>query len=230
MWADVLLVAGAYLFGSVPHLRFISRLRGLRLDGDYHQELWHRAGRVTGVIGVIGEFVKGATPVLVARALDFGPPVVAAAGVAAVCGQMWPVFAGFDGEKGNSIAIAMAAALAPLATLYALGFVIIALVIRMAPRLRSRASGKRIIGGEYSRSLPLGMFACFLALPLFARALGEPPAYIWGLAALFVLMIVVRRLTAGLRRDLRESSDPRSAILLRRLLYDRATVSWRQPA
>ncbi len=230
MWAGILLVVGAYLFGSVPHLRFLSWLRGIRLDGDYHQELWYRAGRLTGVLGVIGEFVKGAVPVLVGKALGFDPAFVVAAGVAAVCGQMWPVFARFDGEKGNSIGIAMTAALAPLALLCSLGFVIVALVIRMAPRLRARSSGRRIIGGEYSRSLPLGMLACFFALPFFAWAFGEPPAYLWGLAALFLLMMVVRRLTAGLRLDLRESPDRRRDILLRRLLYDRAAVSWRQEA
>jgi glycerol-3-phosphate acyltransferase PlsY len=228
MWAAVLLVVGAYLLGSVPHLRFLSRLRGIRLDGDYHQELWYRAGRLTGVLGVLGEFIKGATPVLVGKALDFAPPAVAAAGVAAVCGQMWPLFARFDGEKGNSIAVAMGAALAPLALLCSLGFVIVALVVRMAPRILARSSGRRIIGGEYSRSLPLGMFACFLALPFFAWAFGEPPAYVWGLAALFVLMIIVRRLTAGLRLDLRESPNRRRDIVLRRLFYDRAAVSWRQ--
>jgi len=230
MWAAVFLVAGAYLFGSVPHLRFLSRLRGIRLDGDYHQELWHRAGRLTGVLGVLGEFVKGAAPVLVGKSLDFAPPAVAVAGVAAVCGQMWPVFGRFDGEKGNSIAVAMGAALVPLALLCSLGFVVVALVVRMAPRIRARSSGRRIIGGEYSRSLPLGMFACFLALPFFAWAFGEPPAYIWGLAALFGLMIIMRRLTAGLRLDLRESPDRRRDIILRRLFYDRAAVSWRREA
>jgi glycerol-3-phosphate acyltransferase PlsY len=230
MWADIVLVAGAYLFGSVPHLRLLSRMRGIHLDGDYHQELWYRAGRLTGVLGVIGEFVKGAAPVLIGQALDFNPAAVVAAGVAAVCGQMWPVFAGFDGEKGNSIAVAMAAALAPLALLCSLGFVLVALAIRMAPRIRARSSGRRIIGGEYSRSLPLGMFACFLSLPFFAWAFGEPPAFVWGLAALFVLMIIVRRLTAGLRLDLRQSPDRRRDIVLRRLFYDRATVSWRQEA
>ena len=230
MWGDIALVVGAYLLGSAPHLRFIARLRGIRLDGDFHQELWYRAGRLVGVLGVIGEFVKGATPVLVGKALGLDSPAVAAAGVAAVSGQMWPVFARFDGEKGNSIAVAMGAALAPLALLCSLGFVVVALVVRMAPRLRARSSGRRIIGGEYSRSLPLGMFACFLSLPFFAWAFGEPPAYSWGLAALFVLMIVVRRLTAGLRLDLRESPDRRRDIVLRRLFYDRAAVSWRQEA
>jgi glycerol-3-phosphate acyltransferase PlsY len=230
MWANVLLVVGAYLFGSVPHLRFLSRLRGVRLDGDFHSGLYERAGRVIGVLGVIGEFVKGATPVLVGWALDFAPAAVVAAGVAAVCGQMWSVFSGFDGEKGNSIAVAVAVALVPLAALCSLGFVIVALVVRLAPRIRARSSGRRIIGGEYSRSLPLGMFACFLALPFFAWAFGGPTAYVWGLASLFVLMIIVRRLTAGLRRDLRESPDPRRDILLRRLFYDRAAVSWRREA
>ena len=230
MWADFVLVVGAYLFGSVPHLRYLARLRGIPLDGDYHQELWYRAGRATGVAGVIGEFVKGAAPVLIGKALGMDDAAVAAAGVAAVCGQMWPLFARFDGEKGNSIAVAMSAALAPLALLCSLGFVIVALVVRMAPRVRARSSGRRIIGGEYSRSLPVGMFVCFFSLPFFAWAFGEPPAYVWGLAALFVLMLIVRRLTAGLRLDLRESPDRHRDIVLRRLFYDRAAVSWRQEA
>ncbi|MCJ7605634.1 MAG: glycerol-3-phosphate acyltransferase [Dehalococcoidales bacterium] len=226
MWADFALVAGAYLFGSLPHLPFMARLYGVKLDGDFHQELWYRAGRFVGVLGVIGEFIKGVTPVLVARALDFDTLIVVLAGVAAVCGQMWPVFARFDGEKGNSIAVAVMFALAPVPAAYALTFVIIALIVRLTPRIRARSSGQRIIGGSYSRSLPLGRFACFLSLPILSWALGEPMETVWGLAGLFVLMIGVRRLTAGLKRDLRESRDIRG-ILLRRLLYDRSTVTWR---
>lgn len=231
MWSDIVLVAGAYLFGSLPHLSLLAYLRGVNLDGDFHQELWYRAGRFVGVFGIVGEFIKGVTPVLVARALDFDPLIVALAGVAAVCGQMWPVFARFDGEKGNSIGIAVAFALVPVPAAYALTFVIIALIVRLTPRIRARSTGQRIIGGSYSRSLPLGMFACFLSLPVLSWALGEPMETVWGLAGLFVLMIGVRRLTAGLKRDLRENRDIRDIreVLIRRLLYDRSAVTWRQP-
>jgi glycerol-3-phosphate acyltransferase PlsY len=228
MLTDIALILGAYLFGSVPHLSLLARLRRLDLSGDFHESLWHRGGKIIGVIGVLGEFAKGAIPVVVGWSLGFRPAVVAIAGLAAVCGQMWPVFSRFDGEKGNSIAIAMAFALAPLPATIAIVPIIIALLFRTIPRLaKSGGSGHRaIVGGSYSRSLPLGIAAGFLLLPLASWYLGEPAAIIWGTAVLFIL-IMVRRLTAGLRADLK-SSDDIKGILIRRLLYDRATAAWRQ--
>jgi glycerol-3-phosphate acyltransferase PlsY len=216
MWADAALVLGAYLLGSAPHLTILARLRGVRLRGDFHEGLYSRAGRTMGVIGVLGEFTKGAAPVLAGRALDFNTVTVALAGLAAVVGQMWPVFSRFDGEKGNSIGIAMAAALAPWAVLFAI-------VLRITRRLRVGGSA---IGGPYSRVLPLGMLTGFLVFPLAAWGLGEPPAVVWCGMALWVF-IVVRRLTAGLDRDLKVSGDTRG-VLLRRFFYDRSTEAWRR--
>jgi len=228
MLADAALILGAYLLGSFQHLPLLARLRHVELDGDYHQNLWYRAGRAVGVIGVIGELAKGAIPVLVGKGLDFPLSIVAAAGLAAVCGQMWPVFARFDGEKGNSIAIAMVLALVPKAAAVAVVAVIISLVIRTGARLTSKsgdAADKAIIGGSYSRSLPIGMLICFFSLPFLCRGFGEPPEIVWCCAALFVL-IMVRRLTAGLRNDLKTGSDT-GRIVLNRLLYDRAAIDWR---
>ena len=228
MWADIGLVLGGYLLGSVPHLAFLARLRGLKLGGDFHQGLWEKAGHVTAMVGILGEFAKGAIPVLVGRWLQFEIGIIALAGLAAVCGQMWPVFSGFDGEKGNSIAIAMLAALAPYVTLIALIPVIISLIFRTVPRLaavRRRTGETGIIGGGFSKALPVGMFVCFLAVPFIGWYLGEPPSIIWVGAALFVA-IMVRRLTAGLKTDLAESRET-GRVLLRRLFYDRSTVAWR---
>jgi len=174
---------------------------------------------------VLGEFVKGVLPVLVGWAIGLELPIIAFAGLAAVCGQMWPVFHRFDGEKGNSIAIAMVIALIPVPALAAIFAVIIALLIRTVPRLtgKSGPSGeKSVIGGPYSRSLPLGMAAYFLILPLSAWYFGETAAVIWCCVALF-LLILVRRLTAGLSNDLKTGENVK-LILLRRLLYDRSTT------
>jgi glycerol-3-phosphate acyltransferase PlsY len=226
--AGIAAVVASYLFGSLPHLFFLAKLRGIALNGDYHQDLWNRGGKIVGIGGVAGEFVKGVVPVLVVRALDFDIVVIALAGLAAVCGQMWPVFMRFDGEKGNSIALAMSLALVPVPALVAIIPVIIAVVVRTAPRFFSGSgSGNRppVVGGPFSRSLPLGMLACFLLLPFSAWAFGEPPAVIWCCAAMF-LFIMLRRLTAGLTHDLK-SGDNVMAIVGRRLLYDRATVNWR---
>ncbi len=229
MWADIVLVLGSYIFGSIPHLPLLARLRRVELDGDFHENLWYRAGRVIGVIGVLGEFVKGVLPVLVGKVLGFDLSVVAIAGLAAVCGQMWPVFLRFDGEKGNSIALAMVIALIPIPGLVVVIPVVIALLVRTASRLitKSGKSGdKSIVGGPYSRSLPLGIFICFLILPFVSWYFGEPVEIIWCCSALFIL-IMTRRLTAGLSDDLKVGQDIGS-ILLRRLLYDRATARWRQ--
>ncbi len=229
MGADIALILGAYLLGSVPHLPLLARLRHVDLNGDFHQSLWYRGGRVTGIAGILGEFGKGIIPILVGKGLDFSLLVVALAGLAAVSGQMWPIFSRFDGEKGNSVALAMSIALAPKSALVALVPVIISLVIRTLPRLLNsiKSSNKGpIIGGAYSRSLPLGMATAFLVLPLASWWLGEPLEIILGYSVLFVL-IIIRRLTAGLRNDLRANRDIRG-ILIKRFLYDRATKKWRQ--
>ncbi len=229
MWSDIVFVFCAYIFGSIPHLQLLAKLRGVELNGDYHQDLWYRGGKMTGVLGVAGEFVKGILPVLVGRWLGFEIATLAIGGAAAVCGQMWPVFLKFDGEKGNSIALAMALALVPKAMLVAVAPVIVAIIIRSAPRLFSRhksTAKEPLFGGSYSRALPLGMLVCFLVLPFASLYFGEPVIVFWCLAALFFL-ILIRRVTAGLRTDLEAGGDI-GGVVMRRLLYDSFTAIWRE--
>jgi acyl phosphate:glycerol-3-phosphate acyltransferase len=229
MWADALFILGAYLLGSAPHLRFLATLKHIEPGGDYHQDLWHRGGKLFGVLGVLGEFAKGIITILAGKALGFSPLTLGIAGVAAVCGQMWPVFTGFDGEKGNSIGIAVIFSLTLVSALVAIIPVIIALLFRTIPRVmaKDKSGGKKpLVGGPYSRSLPLGMTACFLLLPFIAWYFGEVAEIIWSYAALF-LLIMVRRLTAGLRDDLK-TGEGTGKIIIRRLLYDRATAGWRK--
>jgi glycerol-3-phosphate acyltransferase PlsY len=229
MWADIVFIIGAYAFGSIPHLQLLGRLRRVKLNGDYHQDLWYRGGKLLGVAGVAGEFVKGALPVLAGIWMGFDIATIAIGGAAAVCGQMWPVFLKFDGEKGNSIALAMAMALVPKAMLVAVAPVIAALLIRTVPRLlaRARSSGNEpVVGGSYSRTLPLGMLICFLVLPFTSWYFGEPAIVFWCLVALFVL-ILIRRVTAGLRTDLAAGADI-GGVVIKRLLYDRSTAIWRE--
>jgi len=229
MKGEIVLILGAYLLGSAPHLQLLAKLRHIGLNTDFHQSLWDRGGPVIGTIGILGEFAKGIIPVLLGKSLGFSLLIVALAGLAAVIGQMWTIFSRFDGEKGNSIALAMAMALTPIATLVALIPIVISLVIRTLPRLvRSAWASHRepIVGGGPSRSLPLGMAAAFLLLPLASWRLDGPLTISFVYSALFVL-IIVRRLTAGLSSDLRASRDIKS-IVMNRLLYDRALGQWRE--
>jgi len=223
MWADAALILGAYLLGSLPHLSALGKLRGVDLEGDLHISLWQRAGRLTGMIGILAEFAKGVIPILVGKGLGFELFIIVLAGLAVVSGQMWPVFSRFDGEKGNSIGLAMAGALAFRPLLIALVPIVVGVVIRTAPRLLdvSQSLNERLkFGGPSSRSLPLAMAIGFLLLPVASWWLGEPLVITTGYLALFIL-IMIRRLTAGLRSDLAVKIDIKR-IVINRFLYDRS--------
>lgn len=225
MLAKVAMVLGAYLLGSLPVLYLVGRLRGFDLseEEDLHMALWRKVGRLEGTVGVVWDLGKGAFAVLAARSLGFELPVVAMAGLAAVAGQMWPIFERFDGEKGNSTGFAMAFALAPKPFAIAIVPILAGIIIRTAPRFvaSGQSTGERLkFGGPPSRSLPLGMALGFAVLPFASWWLGESETVALANVTLF-LSIMARRVTADLRRDLRGASNKRS-ILINRLLYDRS--------
>lgn len=223
---DAVYVLGAYLLGSLPQLFALAKLRRVHLDGDYHMSLWQRAGLALAIVGILLEFAKGALSVFIGRWLGFDLTVIAIAGVAAVCGQMWPVFQKFDGEKGNTIGLAMAAALDFQSIIFGIIPVVIGAAVRTAPRIFGRSSkSTSIFGGPNSLGLPLGMFIGFLILPMASWWLNHPPAVTGAFAATFIL-IVIRRLTAGIRNDLKISSDWKR-IFWGRLLLDRGISQYR---
>lgn len=178
---------------------------------------------MVGLAGILIEFAKGVAPVLIGKSLGFSLPIITLAGLAVVSGQMWPIFSRFNGEKGNSIGLAMAGALALNPMLFALVPVTIGAAIRTVPRLldTQQSLNERFkLGGPPSRSLPLGMAIGSLMLPIASWWLRNPLVITSGYIALFIL-IMLRRLTAGLRGDLMASGDM-GRILLNRLLYDRS--------
>jgi len=229
MWDKVALIIGSYILGSFPLLYLLGRLHGvdLRKYDDMHIALWRHVGRVEGFVGVTFDFAKAVIVVLLARNVGgFDPGWVACAGVAAVAGQMWPVFLKFDGERGNSIGLAMSGALATYAMLLSLVPVIIGAAVRTIPRLRQRnqtLSEKLRFGGPPSLSLPLGMAGAFAVMPLAAWGVGQPREVVFAFVGLFV-MIMLRRLTAKLREDLRKPTW-KNRMLLNRLLFDRSEIS-----
>lgn len=223
---DAVYVLGAYLLGSLPQLFALAKLRRVRLDGDFHMSLWQRAGLALAIVGILLEFIKGALSIFIGRWLGFDITVIAVAGVAAVCGQMWPVFQKFDGEKGNTIGLAMAAALSFQAIIFGIIPVAIGAAVRTVPRIFSRSSKRvSIFGGPNSLGLPLGMFFGFLVLPVASWWLNHPLAVTWAFIATF-LLILIRRLTAGISSDLKICSDWKR-IFWGRLLLDRGISKYR---
>ena len=124
MEARLLLVLGAYLLGSVPFGLLIGWRRGV----DLRQRGSRNIG-ATNVLRVVGKAeaagtllldgLKGAAPVLAARALAAGDAWVAAAGLSAFLGHCFPVFLRFRGGKGVATGLGAVLAALPLVGLTA---------------------------------------------------------------------------------------------------------------
>jgi glycerol-3-phosphate acyltransferase PlsY len=103
---EVSLVIGAYLLGSVSTAIVTCRLMGLpdpRSSGSGNPgatNVLRVGGRRAAAITLLGDVLKGLIPVLAAQLLGVSITVVAATGLAAFLGHLYPVYFGFKGGKG----------------------------------------------------------------------------------------------------------------------------------
>jgi glycerol-3-phosphate acyltransferase PlsY len=191
--------------------------------------MWFKVGRRWGLFAVLLDILKGVVPILAGLLLQFPLAVTVLAGLAAVCGQMWTVFRKFDGERGNTtgagMIITLTFALNGILTLViAICFVIVGIILRTVTRWR--ASGATLnerlrFKGSQSMVLPLLVMAGFASCPVTAWLFGLPIEMTLGFLAL-VLLLLIRRVTAGLRDDLRDGF--RWSVIINRLLYDRSEI------
>ncbi len=228
----ILFIIASYFLGAVPFMILIGRVKGIDLskEPDLHHALWYGVGRGWGILGFTLDVLKGVLPVLAGFLAGFPLGINALGGLAALCGQMWPVFRKFDGERGNTVSVGITFTLsiaygAPLMFLIALGFALAGFAVRTALRWKSSGSNlnERLrLGGSPSLVFPLGVIIGFASFPVSSALLGQPPEMTLGLGGV-VLLILVRRLTAGLPADLRGSSHPLN-VIINRLLFDRSEI------
>jgi glycerol-3-phosphate acyltransferase PlsY len=106
-----LLVVGAYLLGSVSSAILVCRLMGLpdpRSQGSNNPgatNVLRIGSKKAAAITLLGDMLKGLVPMLVAHLLDMGPAVLAATGLAAFLGHLYPLYFGFQGGKGVATAL-----------------------------------------------------------------------------------------------------------------------------
>jgi glycerol-3-phosphate acyltransferase PlsY len=106
-----LLVILAYLMGSLSSAVIVSRISGLpdpREQGSKNPgatNVLRLGGKKAAIITLLGDAIKGLTPVLVAKSLSAPVEIVAAVGLAAFIGHLYPVFFGFKGGKGVATAL-----------------------------------------------------------------------------------------------------------------------------
>ena len=131
-------IAGAaigYLLGSIPTGLLVGRLSGVRDVREFGSGKtgFTNSLRVIGVrwsiIVVAVDIGKGATAVLIGRYLFDEPWAAALAGVLAVVGHQFPVFAGFRGGRGVATIFGAFIALVPPFAAVAVGVFGIAVLL-----------------------------------------------------------------------------------------------------
>jgi glycerol-3-phosphate acyltransferase PlsY len=111
MITQSLLVLASYLLGSVSRAIIVCRLMGLpdpRTQGSNNPgatNVLRIGGKKAAAVTLLGDSLKGLLPMLAAHALGADAGLLAATGLAAFLGHLYPVFFGFRGGKGVATAL-----------------------------------------------------------------------------------------------------------------------------
>ena len=192
----VLAAVAAYLVGAVPVGYLVARLFGvadIRRHGSGSigaTNVLRTAGRLPGIVTLLGDIVKGYLAVALAGWIDGGAPRALAVGaVAAVVGNCWSLFLGFRGGKGVATGLGALLRLIPLAALAALPVFLVVVIT--------------------TRFVSLGSLLGAACVPFGALALGAPRPAVVGAVAVAAIVVLrhhenIARLRAGTERRLGE--------------------------
>lgn len=124
---SLLIIAGAYVLGSIPFAVVVSRLMGLQDPRTFGSKnpgatnVLRTGNKKAALLTLVGDALKGWAAVWLAKMLVSGFAldtwVVAAAAVAVFLGHLYPLFLGFKGGKGVATALGVLLGLQPLLAL-----------------------------------------------------------------------------------------------------------------
>ena len=188
MLVTLLLVAAGYLLGSIATAVLVSRALGVadpRSGGSGNPgatNVLRLAGRKAAGLTLVGDILKGAVPVLVARAADLPPGAVALVGLAAFLGHLHPAFFGFRGGKGVATALGV--------------------LLAMEPYLGAAVLATWIVVAGVSRYSSLAALVASVLAPGYAWVLSGDRGVVGAVALMAVLLVWrhranIRRLVAG---------------------------------
>jgi glycerol-3-phosphate acyltransferase PlsY len=188
---ETLLILGAYLIGSIPTGVIVGRIRGFDPravgSGNIGTSNVARAGGMSAAAMTFGgDVLKGAIPVIVARAAGVPAATIAWTGLAAFVGAICSVFLFFQGGKGVAAALGVWLAISPIVILVAL--IVFAVVFAT------------------SRIMSLASMGAAIALPPTVAALGLPHHYL--LLAILMTALVLFRHRENIQR-LSRGEEPR---------------------
>jgi glycerol-3-phosphate acyltransferase PlsY len=177
MISPLILALGAYLLGSLSAAIILCKLLGLpdpRTQGSRNPgatNVLRIAGKKTAALVLLGDMLKGLIPVVVARALDAEPHIVAAVGLAAFLGHLYPLFFGFHGGKGVATALGvLLGSIWPVALATAATWLLMAKVFRISSLAAiAAAAAAPFYAWLFAESTPLLVMVCVISIMLLWR-------------------------------------------------------------
>jgi len=232
MLAEIILIGGGYLFGSLPFSVALAKLSGLDIseEEDLHIALWHQTSKKLAILAGALDFFKGVIVILIGSGLGISSIAVVFSGVTTVAGQMWPPPYGGHGEKGNAPGVGV---VMTLSLLYGQYWALLSLIsfatgaaLKYCYERRSTTVNETKDGETKSYtsshplalSLPLGMLLGFVVAPV-ASWHSKGVTIIAQAFLVLLIIIVVRRLTADLKADLKKGNVT-TRMLVERFLFD----------
>ncbi len=181
----IIILISIYLIAAIPTGIVISRLMGsedIREKGSGNigaSNVYRVAGKLAGILTLIGDTLKGFLPLLAYKTLLSPTPAqLGVACIIAIIGHCYPVYLKFKGGKGVATALGIFLVLSPQAVLGAL----IVFVLAVAT----------------TRFISLGSVLAAMSAPLLILMLNHPQPIF--LATLFIAMLVIWRHRANIRR------------------------------
>src|SRR5580704_11537569 len=187
-----LIIAAAYLIGSIPFALLLARRWGaadLRRIGSGNlgaSNVLRASGPTAAVLVATLDIAKGVVSVVLAQRLGGAGAGPAAAGMAAIVGHVYPVWLGFRGGKGVATACGVFTVLTPLAVPPALAIFLASVWV--------------------TKYISVGSVLASVVLPPVAYATGSPGPVV--AAAVAVSALIVFRHRSNLAR-LREGTERR---------------------
>ncbi len=174
-----------YLIAAIPTGVVLSRLMGsedIREKGSGNigaSNVYRVAGKLAGVLTLVGDTLKGFLPLLAYKSwLAPTPEQLGVASAVAIVGHCYPIYLKFKGGKGVATALGIFLVLSPQAVLGAL--IVFALAVGI------------------TRYISLGSVLAAMSAPLLILMLNHPQPIV--LTTLFIAMLVVWRHRTNIRR------------------------------
>jgi glycerol-3-phosphate acyltransferase PlsY len=181
----ILIMIAIYLIAAIPTGVVIARLMGgedVRQKGSGNigaTNVYRVAGKLAGVLTLVGDTLKGFLPLLAFKTwLEPTPTQLGIASAVAILGHCYPIYLKFKGGKGVATALGIFLVLSPKVVFFALIVFILTVAI--------------------TRYISLGSVLAALSAPLVILLLNhQQPIF---LATLFIAALVTWRHNSNIRR------------------------------